>query len=70
MLGGNKSELYFWRNTEGSEVDLIIRGTGILKAYEIKWAKQGTTASTKSFSNTYNIAVEVITKDTFFNLLG
>ncbi len=70
MLGGNKSELYFWRNTEGSEVDLIIRGTGILKAYEIKWAKQGMTASTKSFSNTYNIAVEVITKDTFFNLLG
>ena len=70
MLDGNRSELYFWRNTEGSEVDLIIRGTGILKAYEIKWAKQGTTASTKSFSNTYNIVVEVITKDTFFNLLG
>jgi predicted AAA+ superfamily ATPase len=61
--------IYFWRKSDGSEVDLVVKGTNTFKAYEIKWTKTSLTPSSRSFSNTYNVPVEVITKDTILDLL-
>jgi hypothetical protein len=69
LMSGNKLAIYFWRKTDGSEVDLVIRGTNVFKAYEVKWSKQNATHGTKSFTNSYNVPVEIITKDTVLDLL-
>ena len=70
MLNSGKVIFASGRKTQGGEVDLIIKGTDTFKAYEIKWSKQSTTASIKSFTNAYDIPVEVITKDTILDLPG
>lgn len=62
LLEGQPNNLYFWRTMGGSEVDLIIKGSNIFKAYEIKWSKPNTINS-KAFRTRYNIPVEVITKE-------
>lgn len=62
LLEGQKCNLYFWRTSDGSEVDLIIKGNEIIKAYEIKWRKERTFG--RSFTNRYNIPVATITKET------
>lgn len=69
LTEGDKNNIYFWRKRNGSEVNLVVKGTNTFKAYEIKWSKANTTPSSRSFSNTYNVPVEVITKDTILNLL-
>ena len=69
LMSGNRNTLYFWRKIEGSEVDLIVKGTNTFKAYEFKWSKQNPTFGSKSFTNTYDIPVEIITKDTVIDLL-
>jgi hypothetical protein len=63
LTEGGRQNIYFWRRRDGSEVDLVIKGTNVFKAYELKWAKQTTTKLAKSFTNAYKIPVEVITKD-------
>lgn len=68
-MSGSKNDIYFWRKTDGAEVDLVIRGTDTFKAYEMKWSKQNATRGTKSFTNAYGIPVEIITKDTVLDLL-
>jgi len=37
LLEGQLKNLYFWRTRSGSEIDLVIKGNDIFKAYEIKW---------------------------------
>jgi predicted AAA+ superfamily ATPase len=69
LTEGDKMNIYFWRKSDGSEVDLVVKGTNTFKAYEIKWTKTSLTPSSRSFSNTYNVPVEVITKDTILDLL-
>ncbi len=69
-LNGDRNSLYFWRRTEGPEVDLVIKGTDRFEAYEIKWSNARNTTGSKSFSHTYDIPVEVITKDGVLNLVG
>ena len=64
----NKNNLYFWRKTEGSEVDLVIKGTNTFKAYEFKWSKQGATVGSKSFTNAYGIPVEIITRSNILSI--
>ncbi len=48
LANGNKLDIHFWRKKDGSEVDLVLRGTNLLKAYEIKWSKQNATRGSKS----------------------
>jgi predicted AAA+ superfamily ATPase len=69
LMAGNRDTLYFWRKTEGSEVDLIVKGKDTFRAYEFKWSKPSATAGSKSFTNTYGIPVEIITRDTITDLL-
>ncbi len=68
-LAGNRNNLYFWRKTEGGEVDLVVKGTNTFKAYEIKWSRATNTRGTKSFSNLYGIPVDIVTKDTVAKLM-
>lgn len=59
-----KYNLYFWRTRQGSEVDLVIKGGRVLKAYEIKWSKSKISSKT-SFSNRYNANVELVNRELF-----
>jgi len=59
MLRGFPAELYFWRTRSQSEVDLVIRSNGVIRAFEIKWsARHG---SSRAFSHAYQVNVELIT---------
>ncbi len=69
LMDGDKNNIYFWRKTEGSEVDLVVKGTGIFRAYEFKWSKQNSTVGSRSFTNTYGIPVEIVTKDTVVDFI-
>lgn len=69
LTEGDRNQIHFWRRKEGGEVDLVVRGTNTFNAYEIKWSKAAATASTKTFTNTYGIPVEVITRNTVFDAL-
>ncbi len=62
LLEGQQNNLFFWRTRSGSEVDLVIKGSNMFKAYEIKWSKTKA-LNGKAFSNRYNISVEVISKE-------
>jgi len=63
LLGGKLENMYFWRTRSGSEVDLVIRGTGVFKAFEIKWSKESRAAARgEAFTNRYQIPVETITR--------
>ena len=69
LLEGQQNNLYFWRTMSGSEVDLVIKGSNIFKAYEIKWSKTKT-AIGKAFSTRYQIPVEIINKENVVIYLG
>lgn len=62
LLEGQRYNMYFWRTRDRAEVDLIIKGDSLFKAYEIKWTKIG--AFGRSFTNRYKIPVTTITKET------
>lgn len=69
LMSGSKLNIHFWRKKDGSEVDLVLRGTNTFKAYEMKWSKQKATRGSKSFTNAYGIPVDIVTKDTVLDLL-
>jgi len=69
LARGDRNSIYFWRKRGGGEVDLIIKGTNVFKAYEIKWSKKTASSSMRSFTDTYNVPVAVLTKNTIFDLL-
>ena len=69
LMEGDRSTIYFWRKTDGGEVDLVVKGTNTFRAYEFKWSKQNATLGSKSFTNTYDIPVEIITKNTILGFV-
>ncbi len=58
-LGKN---LYFWRSRAGSEIDLVVKDSEKIRAFEIKWSP-GRKANTRAFTNHYGVNVEVITSN-------
>lgn len=69
LMSGDKLDIHFWRKKDGSEVDIVLRGTDTFKAYEVKWSKQNATRGSKSFTNNYDIPVEIITKNNVIDML-
>jgi hypothetical protein len=67
LLEGKKRNLYFWRNSEGSEVDLVVKDNGILSAFEIKWTDKK--VKKRAFENLYKTEVRVINKENALNFL-
>jgi predicted AAA+ superfamily ATPase len=61
VLRGSQAELYFWRTRAQSEVDLVVKRGGKLRAYEIKWSSRRTGG--RAFADAYQIAVETVTPD-------
>jgi uncharacterized protein len=59
LLGGRRSELYFWRSYAGSEVDLVIKEGETLRALECKWSERR--RANRAFYEHYGVQVEVVT---------
>lgn len=68
LLLGEPDNLYFWRSRDNSEVDLVIKGSGKFRAYEIKWSKK-TAGGKRSFTNRYKVKVETINRDNVVDIL-
>jgi predicted AAA+ superfamily ATPase len=68
LIEGQKNNFYFWRKTGGSEVDLIIKGTNIFNAYEIKWSAKKEVKKS-AFTKRYKIPVEIISKENFIDFV-
>lgn len=66
---GVSNNIYFWRTTDGKEIDYIEDNGGVLFGYEFKWQKDNFTAP-KEFLNTYkNSTVKLVNKDNFLEFL-
>jgi len=64
------ANLYFWRNTEQREIDLIMEKNNELHAFEIKWNPNKKANLTKSFINLYGeTQFKVIHRENFFDVL-
>ena len=64
------ANVYFWRNTEQKEVDLILEKDNHLYVYEFKWNPLKTPRLTKSFSNIYsNFTYEVVSRENYGSFL-
>lgn len=61
--------LYFWRTRDGSEVDLVIKSSERLKAYEIKWGR-GKLKNIKAFKNKFGVEVELINTSNFIDKIS
>ncbi|MDZ7586537.1 MAG: DUF4143 domain-containing protein, partial [Patescibacteria group bacterium] len=68
LLTGNLADLYFWRNRNGAEVDLVIKKDQSLKAMEIKWSSRKTSGS-GAFTHAYRIKPVIITKNNFYQAI-
>ena len=63
-LFGSPAELFFWRTRAQSEVDLVVKQGGGLRAFEIKWSPRR--ASGRAFRDAYGVDVEPIGPDNPF----
>lgn len=57
-LLGAPAELYFWRSRAQSEVDLVVKLGGRLRAFEIKWSARKVAG--RAFRDAYGVEVEPI----------
>lgn len=64
LIKEKHQNLYFWRTRDGSEVDLVVKSSNSLNAYEIKWGN-GKIKNIKSFYNKFGVQVELINRDNF-----
>jgi predicted AAA+ superfamily ATPase len=63
-LLGSPAELFFWRTRAQSEVDLVVKQAGRLRAFEVKWAPRR--VSGRAFRDAYGVEVEAIRSDNPF----
>ncbi len=63
-LLGSPAELFFWRSRAQSEVDLVVKQSSGLRAFEAKWTLGR--SSGRAFKDAYGVAVEVIHRDNPF----
>ncbi len=67
---GSYAQLYFWRTTDQSEVDLIEEYDGQLHAYEFKFNSKRKAKVPSAFINNYpNATFEVITPENFWSFV-
>lgn len=59
LLSTNPTELYFWRNKDKAEVDLLVKQGEQLQPYEMKWGKKR--GHSMAFQNAYGIPLKTIT---------
>ncbi len=62
-------QLYFWRNFNGQEIDLVIEKNGKLEAFEFKW-KKGNKKLPNNFKDKYgNVEYQIINKNNYLEYL-
>lgn len=59
LLANKPAELYFWRNKDKAEVDLVIKQGDRLLPYEIKWGRKHSRST--AFQNVYGVPLKTIT---------
>lgn len=65
------ANIYFWRNTEQKEIDLILEKDNNLHLFEFKWNPLKEPRLTKSFSNIYpHFTYNVINQENFSSFLS
>lgn len=65
------ANIYFWRNTDLREIDLVVEKNNQLHTFEIKWNPNKNTNLTKSFSNIYGeTPFYIVNKENFFETLA
>jgi uncharacterized protein len=60
-LLGSPAELFFWRTRAQSEVDLVVKQSSCLRAFEVKWSPRRVAG--RAFRDAYGVAVEPIRPD-------
>lgn len=60
-LAGSPADLYFWRTRAQSEVDLVVKQSSGLRAFEVKW-RPGRSGG-RAFKDAYGVTVESIDRD-------
>lgn len=66
----NYAACYFWRTTDGQEIDYIEDKDGEITGYEFKWNGTKKHKITKTFLNAYpNSTVKIITPENYFEFL-
>jgi uncharacterized protein len=66
---GFSANIYFWRTTDGKEIDYLEDAGGKLSAYEFKWSKNKF-VSPKEFLNAYpGSSIELINKNNYLDWL-
>ncbi len=56
---------YFWRTKQQQEIDYIEEKNGEIKAYEMKWNPRKTVKLSLTFTQTYKVEGQCITRDNF-----
>lgn len=64
LLLGSPADLFFWRTRAQSEVDLVVKRGGELRAFEIKWSPRR--VSGRAFREAYGVGVESMHADNPF----
>lgn len=66
----NYAACYFWRTTDGQEIDYIEDKDGEINGFEFKWSSTKKHKITKTFLNAYpNSPVKIITPENYFEFL-
>lgn len=64
------SKGYFWRTTQQQEIDYVAEEAGTVTGFEIKWNPKSKVKIPKTFGETYNTEVKVITNENFREFIG
>ncbi len=67
---GSLSKGYFWRTTQQQEIDYVAEEAGTVTGFEIKWNPKSKVKIPKTFGETYNTEVKVITNENFREFIG
>lgn len=68
---GFYANVYFWRNTEQKEIDLILEKDNHLHLFEFKWNPLKTPRLTRAFSNIYShFSYEVVSQENYGSFLA
>jgi predicted AAA+ superfamily ATPase len=62
---GSLIKPYFWRTVQQQEIDYVEDEAGKIYGYEIKWNPKAKVKIPKTFSQTYNTEVKIITRENF-----
>lgn len=66
---GISANIYFWRTTDGKEIDYIEDSGGVLSGYEFKWQKNSFSVP-KEFLNAYSgSTVKLVNRNNYFEFL-